>query len=73
MFHPHLRAESGLTSARGVVAIRPASPADRLDRLARRPLQRHRQELRVLARRLRTLEALDREHEPAQLELAEVA
>lgn len=70
---PHFRAEPGLTSAHNVVAIRPTGLADRLERLARKPLTPRRRELRMLAERRRAIDALDREHEPAELELAEVA
>jgi hypothetical protein len=49
-------------TAPNVVAL-PMSVADRLESLARKPLAAHRNELRMLAERLRALEALDREHE----------
>jgi hypothetical protein len=45
-------------TAPNVVPLRTASEADRLERLARKPLAPHRHELRMLAERLRALEAL---------------
>jgi hypothetical protein len=60
-----------------VVPLRQPSAADRLETLARRPLQPRRDLLLKLATRLRELEALDRdlrdEHDDGQLELWEAA
>jgi hypothetical protein len=52
-----------------VVPLRPDTPASRLERFARRPLQPRRELLLFLAGRLRTVEALDfREHEQLERE-----
>jgi hypothetical protein len=45
------------------VPRRPVPWAERLERLARQPLQPRRDELHSLAERLRVLEALDRAHD----------
>jgi hypothetical protein len=49
-------------TAPNVVPLRQVSAVDRLERLARRPLQARRDELRSLAGRLRALDNLDRRH-----------
>lgn len=45
----------------------PVSPAERLERLARKPLAPHRHELRMLAERLRALEAYEYGQEAPEL------
>ena len=46
----------------GIAPLRTSTAADRLELLARRPLQPRRTSLRRLAQRLRVLEALDHDH-----------
>jgi hypothetical protein len=59
-------------TAPNVVSSRPTSEADRLERLANKPLAPHRHELRMLAERLRALEAFTREQDQ-QLTIEDVA
>jgi hypothetical protein len=62
---PNCNAEPRLTSAHNVVAIRPMGAADRLEALARKPLQPRRDLLRQLADRQRALDALADERQVA--------
>ena len=55
-----------------VVPLRPMTAADRLERIATRPLQPRRDELKMLATRLRALEELLAHEHDQQLQLKEV-
>jgi hypothetical protein len=68
----HRNAEPRLTTVNNVVAIRPLGAPEQLERRASKPLMPRRHELRMLAERLRALDALDDAHDQ-QLILSEVA